>query len=240
MLIGLIRFRKEITDNSIIISVVDFNDVKVFDDAGTTSLILTHKKKTEGKEEYEFQLKPIRDKNEIMSKLLDEFNFEQMTSSFLGVQGLTLWNFYQTEINLSKHIIQLKELFDVSQGLVTGADKVTNKHIIANLIDESYLNRGVFILKKDIDYKIEGLKYFLNIKGEWVELINEDLEFIKPFVKTENLKKWFVSQSDILILYVGSRILPTNIREYLKQFSGVLLKSFNNSTKWRNNFIKPI
>ncbi len=217
------KVRKEITDHSKVISIVDFNDVKVFENVGTTSLILTQQKEILNEDKYQFKLMSISEKTEIMSKLLNEFNFESISSDLLGYEGLTLWNFHQTEINLSVNIVQLKELFDVSQGLVTGADKVTNKHIIANLIDESYLNRGIFIIKKDVDYKIEGVKTFLNINNEWVELSAEDMAFIKPFVKTENLKKWFVSQSNLFVLYVGNRALSKNIREYLKQFSGVLL-----------------
>jgi type I restriction-modification system DNA methylase subunit len=217
------KVRKEIIKNSKIISIVDFNDVKVFGDVGTTSLIITHAPQHTNDIEYWFKLKLINNNSKLESILFDKSNYESIKSNFLGEDGSKLWNFYQEDVNLNGDIIGLGSLYNISQGVVTGADKVTKKHIIKGLIKQEFINRGIFILNKELDYRREGEIVHLNINDKWVKLQFEDISFLKPFIKTGNLRKWFVGESDLLLIYIGTKKLTENIESYLKQFSGVLL-----------------
>jgi type I restriction-modification system DNA methylase subunit len=216
------KVRASILNDSTIISIVDFNDLKVFEDAGTTSLILTQQKKKVSNS-YNFVLKSLRDSKLVVSQLFDTDFFESYSTSEFDNVNYKSWNFYQDTVDYNEKICLLSKYFDISQGLVTGADKVTNKHITNNLIDDKYLGRGIFILQKGIDFINKNNTIQLNIDGNWVSLNSKESMYIKPFIKTENLNKWFVSDSDYSVIYIGSNELEGQIKNYLMQFSGVLL-----------------
>jgi hypothetical protein len=216
------KVRASILNESTIISIVDFNDLKVFEDAGTTSLILTQQK-CKSKFPYNFELKSLRDCLLTVAQLFDRSLYEQYSTSKLDTINYNSWNFYQESVDFNEIICPLSKYFDISQGLVTGADKVTNKHIVNKLIDEVYLGRGIFILQNDIDIINKNNTVQLNIAGHWVTLDTKEVSYIKPFIKTENLHKWFVSESDYYVIYIGSNELEGQIKNYLKQFEGVLL-----------------
>lgn len=85
------------------------------------------------------------------------------------------------------------------------------------------MGRGIFVLTKDVDIKVVNSSYQLLINEQWVVLSNEEEKFIKPFIKTENLCKWYVTEPQTFIIYTGASELKGNIKEYLLQFAGVLL-----------------
>jgi len=216
------KVRASILNESTIISIVDFNDLKVFEDAGTTSLILTQQK-NKSSIPYNFVLKPLRDSQFVVSQLFDTNFSESYSTSEFDIVNFKSWNLYQNAVDFNETICPLSKYFDISQGLVTGADKVTNKHIENKLIDANYLGRGIFILQNDIDILKQNSTIQLNIAGNWVTLNSKEADYIKPFIKTENLNKWFVSNSEYSVIYIGSNELEGQIKNYLVQFEGVLL-----------------
>jgi hypothetical protein len=114
-------------------------------------------------------------------------------------------------------------LFDISQGLVTGADRVGKKHIIRKVATTNQLGRGIFVLEEGVDIQKDGSKIKLNINSSWIELEENEKQYIKSYIKTESLKKWFVELSSQSVIYVGSNELTGNVRQYLLQFAGVLI-----------------
>jgi len=216
------KVRYEILKSSIIDSIVDFNNLKVFNDAGTTSLILTQKK-SENFENYEFDLTSLKTQELISTDLFDNSKVYSYSTSNFDLSGVKPWNFYQDKFNSLETDYKLSKYFDISQGLVTGADRVTKKHIVKKLITEDYLGRGVFILTVGIDIKTLNSSFQLLINNDWITLSKEEERFIKPFIKTDNLKKWFVDEPSNYVIYTGSSQLTGNIKLYLLQFSGILL-----------------
>ena len=91
------------------------------------------------------------------------------------------------------------------------------------MISKGFINRGIFVLKEDEDIVHNKSKISLKINDDWVELGENDKIFIKPFYKTENLKKWFVEDTKLYLIYVGNRILTKTIKEYLFQFVNILI-----------------
>ena len=216
------KVRESILTDSTIVSIVDFNDLKVFEDAGTTSLILTLIKQNT-KASYNFRLKALRDNNLIASQLFDEnLSIFYNTTNFDYVD-FKIWNFYQDTVGYNRTICPLANFFDISQGLVTGADKVSNKHIANHLIKKEYLGRGIYILNEGVDIKHQNGSIQLKINSNWVNLSSKEACYIKPFIKTENLNKWLVTESEYYVIYIGSNDLVGEIKNYLTQFSGVLL-----------------
>jgi len=226
------KVRQDIIENSKVIEIVDFNNLKVFEDAGTTSLILTQKKQREI--EYSFQFKNLTDNNTIQNNLFDELYFSTKSINKLISEDFKPWSFNTFEINYSENVIPLGNVFDIAQGLVTGADKITNKHIISSLIEEKFIGRGIFILTLGKDLNIDNNNVSLKINDEWIVLNELDKSFIKPYYKPEHLQKWFVSPTSTFVLYVGNNDLTENIKKYLLQFDRVLL---NRSTINENKII---
>ncbi|MCW3076116.1 MAG: hypothetical protein JWO32_725 [Bacteroidetes bacterium] len=217
------KVRKEILNETKIIEIVDFNDLKVFDEAGTSSLILTSLKEKTDKLNYEFILKSMRNQNEIGAELFLDSNSKTIKAEEWDITGEKIWNFYQTEIHLRNSIVKLHTLFDVSQGLVTGVDRVSRKHFVAGLATENMVGRGIFVLKDGIDITFNGNIIKLNINDEWVSLNEKDKKLIKTYVKTEGLMKWKTAPSNSKVIYVGNEELTENIKNYLRQFSTILV-----------------
>jgi tRNA1(Val) A37 N6-methylase TrmN6 len=216
------KVRASILTDSTIVSIVDFNDLKVFEDAGTSSLILTQSKR-KSKDSYSFKLKELRDNLFIENQLFnDDLSILYSTSDF-DYEDFKAWNFYQDSVCFDNTMCPLSDFFNISQGLVTGADKVSNKHIANNLIEEEYLGRGIYILNEGIDIRHQNGNIQLNINNNWVSLSSKETKYIKPFIKTENLNKWIVTESQYYVIYIGSNDLEGEIKNYLSQFSGILL-----------------
>ncbi|QQL51214.1 HsdM family class I SAM-dependent methyltransferase [Mucilaginibacter ginkgonis] len=224
--------RKEVLEESKIVEIVDFNNLKVFDDVGTTSLILTQKK--EKVSQYTFRFKALNNYETLQNVLFDKLNHLNYDVQKLKSDTYKPWNFNSFEISYSNFIVPLGEVFDISQGLVTGADKVTNKHVISKLISEDYLGRGIFILNKNKDIKWQKGDVFLKINNDWILLDEEDKNFIKLYYKPEHLKKWFIHNTDTFVIYVGQHNLTEKIKDYLLQFDKILL---NRSTINENKVI---
>ncbi|MEM9549002.1 MAG: N-6 DNA methylase [Bacteroidota bacterium] len=216
------KVRYEILKSSIIVTIVDFNSLKVFNDAGTTSLILSQKKSEQIKD-YDFDFISLKSQESISTDLFDTLKIDRYSTSEMDMSGMKPWNFYQRKFNSLKTNYKISTYFDISQGLVTGADRVTKKHVVKKLITEEYLGRGIFILTKGTDIKTLNSSYQLLINNKWITLSKEEKRFIKPFIKTENLKKWFVDQSTHFVIYTGASQLTGTIKEYLLAFAGVLL-----------------
>jgi type I restriction-modification system DNA methylase subunit len=218
------KVRKEILTKSRVSGFVDFNDLRVFQDAGTSSFIFTIFKTNESTPNYKFKLRSLKNQASIESDLFNSLNCLDRDIDELDSSGVGLWNFYQNnKITAGDNISTLGGLFDVSQGLVTGADKVTKKHCISGLIGEEYIGRGIFILKENIDIKFSKNSCQLNINNEWKTIDKENWFFIKPFIKTDSLQKWSIKEIGQWVIVAGERDLVGYVKKYLEQFSGVLL-----------------
>lgn len=217
------KVRESVLSNSKIEGIVDFLETKVFEDAGTTSLILTQRKVSEVPIDYQFDFYSVNEKklaklDFILNRNARKFNVEQ-----LDLSGVKPWDFYQLKLQLSDTIKPLGELFDVSQGLVTGSDRVTKKHIVAGLAHEGQLGRGIFILREGVDIKHSGANVLLKIDNDWRPIDSVDQNYIKEYLKTESLQKWVVEETDTYVIYVGSEKLQGRIKDYLLQFAPILL-----------------
>ncbi|HZJ35514.1 MAG TPA: N-6 DNA methylase, partial [Gillisia sp.] len=226
------KVRKSILEESKIEAVVDFMESKVFEDAGTSSLVLTQRKIFKVSDDYIFDLFSVKEKKLADLDFIINRNARKFTVSALDSTGEKPWNFYQIKFTQSKSIKPLGQLFDVSQGLVTGSDKVTNKHLVAGLAKEVQLGRGIFILREGVDIKHTGTETLLKINDNWKPLNQEEESLVKIYLKTEGLQKWVVKESNTYVIYVGSSRLKGRIKDYLLQFAPVLL---NRSTTINDN-----
>ena len=110
--------RKYILDNSIIIELVDFKGVLVFQDAAVDSIILLLKKDV--KEKYEF--KQISNIKSFENQLYDIDSFK--LSEIQANDDLSMLITINDKLikRVSKNTIQLKEIINFNQGIITGGN----------------------------------------------------------------------------------------------------------------------
>jgi len=85
------------------------------------------------------------------------------------------------------------ELFNINQGIITGADKVTKSHIRKYKINAE-IGSGIFVLNKK-----EISDVYLN---------EHDKQILKPWFKNSDINRWYTSvasSEDILYLHRNSR-----------------------------------
>jgi type I restriction-modification system DNA methylase subunit len=216
------KVRETILENSQIIEIIDFSELKVFSDAGTTSLILTQQKAKKNID-YQFQFIKILIQDNIQNELFNNECRRQIKIDSLKTEDHKPWDFNSFRIEFNNKIKPLSVAFNVSQGIVSGSDKVTKKHVVNGLAAESEIGRGVFILDENIDIKFNKQETLIKINDEWITLTVEDINLIKPYYKPENLQKWTVTRTKQFIVYVGRHNMTENIKRYLLQYDKILL-----------------
>ncbi|HEY4715621.1 MAG TPA: TaqI-like C-terminal specificity domain-containing protein, partial [bacterium] len=162
--------------------------------------------------------------NEILQQIL---SWQDEETNYYSIQQKDLYEGEEYYIRLSgtvkegkqdptQHILdKIKKQFqllgvlcNVNQGILSGIDKITNKHIESKLIDFKYKNHGVYVLNKNE----------LNALG----LSKEEKQIIKPFYKNSDIRKYFCHQKPSNFLIYATRDLDikkySNIYEHFKIF----------------------
>ena len=256
---GGFKLRGDLKFRGIILELVNFNELKIFDTAkGQHNMISLLKKNNsallaqnhivktclvhrEGMAN-EFILNLILRKNDHNTEYFKcfqydlfegEANYIRFKSSFEITKEFKHKFLDQIFKKTKFKSINLGKICDLNQGIVSGADKVTDS-MIKNY-PELNLRKdcGIFILRKqEID------KLFLPKK--------ELDDYVKPFYKNSEIKKWFVKPcSDLFVLYLkdeGKKIeLSDNLLNHFEQFKKILIDKKTNCFKneWLRKIVKP-
>jgi len=220
------KLRAYIMKKARIHRIIDFDDTKVFEDAGTSSLILILKWGIP--ELYSFYVYRPNFTGDFKDRDIQftssDFNITSFESKSLDITGKDLWTFYTDYFPESKSITSLGSIFEVSQGLVTGADRVTNKHIQEEYISKKYLGRGIFILKEGIDIRFRDGSTELKLYNTWKKIPLIEKKYIKPYISSNNLVQWHIKISKEWIIYFGDTNYHKGlVYDYLKQFKLILI-----------------
>jgi len=93
---------------------------------------------------------------------------------------------------LFKDCIDLGELFDVSQGVIEASDKVAKSKLTEDLSENFSIGDGVFVINKD---EIEKL-----------QLNNEEIKLLKPYLNSHNVLKYGVNYTDEYLIFSDKKI----------------------------------
>jgi len=125
------------------------------------------------------------------------------------------WYLYSKdkEKNEYDHLTKLSDMFNVNQGIVSGADKVTKeniKRIPASLIQKNAIqvNDPIFVFNEN-----QIIKLILN---------NEERNFVKPFYKNSDIKKGYVDISENQYVLYSDNIDELNNFPNIKQHLNAL------------------
>jgi len=231
--LGAKKLREDLYKRATIIKLINFNELKIFESATGQHNMITILKK--GKKDNELANTIITHKkghatSEILQKILsgddNETDYYQMKQKDLYDDD----EYYIRLIPKSDEPIQkildkikntgtkLGNICNVNQGIVTGADKVSKKHIDKYRI-KAEIGNGIFVLS---DKDISNLN-----------LSKKDREILKPWFKNSDIFRWgtLLSTTEKLI-YADKRLrnLDGNkLKEHLEKFKKILDDSTVNS-----------
>ena len=228
---GAKKLRKDFYDRSTLLKMVNFNEIKVFESAlGQHNMItiLSKGKRDNIKTEcISFKSTGIIDPNKIISLLKEKSSTDEIEFNFVNQEDLYDGNDSQIRLEghsselgsisgntilsrLSKDNPLLGEIFNINQGIVTGADKVTPQHISKYNLQHSK-GTGIFVLTPK---EISSLN-----------LGNSELSILKPWFKNSDIQRWVAKKENTYsLLYLDRSIKDISpiILNHLKQYKSVL------------------
>jgi len=227
---GASILRNKILSDSKILSFFDFNDFKVFKQAGIQTMVFVlEKKKTKGaysvdyfkvtnknipKEELTNYLltKKDGDKIEKFKAKINPIELRDKTITFVNTETLDILDRIQ-----SRGDYKLKNE-DIGNGIDVLQDFVSEKHLI-NLKDEGVKKGdGIFVLN---EIELKKIKFF-----------KEELKKIKPYYTSEQLNKYYgKSENKYWIVYADVEVRQNiknypNVKRHLDKYKKILTSAF--------------
>jgi adenine-specific DNA-methyltransferase len=228
---GASIFRDKVLADGELVTFVDFEDFKVFEDAGIQTMIFVFKKCTP-RTKYTVNYAKVEDKN------LSLENIKLLLSSKLTVEIEGIKKF-PAEIEPTKLIGKNLSFVDeagaiildkiergkrwfldrkeVAQGIVAPQEFVTERHLESSNI-QANPNDGIFQLKTQ--------------EKENLNLSSQELELMKPFYTTDQLGRYVAEpQNDLWVIYTKSDIKDKienfpNIKQHLERFTQIITSDY--------------
>lgn len=225
---GAVKLRKSLNESTNIDLLLNLNEMKVFGEAAGQHNMITLLTKTD--KPGETKCIYTDERKTISSAILrDIFNGENGKTSAATIKKSELYEGGELVIVSNKSIsgssssssildriknadTTLAKIFDINQGVVSGANKVSQKSIEKFGIKGASHGAGVFVLTKE---ELQSL----NLSKQ------EAKEFVRPFFKNSQIGK-FETQDDphLFLLYISrsKKNIPSKVREHLKKFKPLL------------------
>lgn len=223
--------RTDFKNNSTIIGLINLNELKIFESAKGQHNLITLLSKGVDKNTSANNLltseigdctqdlfdKVISAKNENTKHFpVPQSELYETSNNYMRIQGLSnKENTTQDNSIFNKIIDQgtpLIQICDISQGILSGVDRVSNKHLESRLIEKENLNQGVYVLTND--------------EVESKNLSNKELELIRPWFKNSDIHKYWTSDiSKYKVIYATRDIeiedYPT-LKKHFEKFEAVI------------------
>jgi len=245
------KLRQHIYEDATILSLINFNELKIFESAQGQHNLITILKK--GKFNEINAKTCITSKQGLADEIIiariingqdDETEYYSQSQASLFELG-TLYIRIEARSNLNNKSTlstilnrmrdgsdTLNKYLNIEQGIVSGADKVSDK--IISDYPKLKLNKGdgIFILTKE---EIKRLN-----------LSKEEKELIKPVYKNSDLKKWyFTPKNKLYLIYLkdeGKSIeLGENLANHFEKYKNILVDKKVNCFKnsWLRKIVEP-
>ena len=221
------KLRLDMKERSRIKSVINFNELKIFESAtGQHNLIMLLQK---SQDEQAFVRTAMVNRTGFANSsiLNDIFNHKDVYTEYNEFPSVELFNEQNGQINIknvldeSESVLNkmakagntLGELSIINQGIVTGCNKISKKHLEQYESSSWHYNQGIFVLSED--------------EVNQLDLNEEEKGIIKPWFKNSDIHKWFTEEetSERLIYYATKHDYcdVEHIKKYLAQFKSILI-----------------
>ncbi len=209
--------REDIKERTQILSLINFNELRIFDSAGGQHNMITTLQKTKKKENKSENIiyngsDSAFDTNKILEVLYEnEKNTEYCTVSqqelfesdenYIRLENHNENKIFKILEKLKKEGEPLVKYFNINQGIVSGADKVTQAHILKYGIEEEK-EKGIFVITTE--------------EADSLEKEDEkSRELIKNFYKNSDIKRY---SSEMETKY---RLIYITKNDNLKQYTAI-------------------
>jgi adenine-specific DNA-methyltransferase len=224
------NLRSDLKERSQILSLINFNELKIFKSAkGQHNIITTFTRDKKYKQDCKTIFSTRQgdttkeDLDEILygessfevKKIIPSENVFEGPENYIRLDGKIFNDGSLENRILEKISLNAKPLisyYDVMQGIITGVDKVSNSHI-KNFKNENYnLGDGVYVLDEN---EIKKLK-----------LNKSENEICKPFFKNSDIKKYRIDKKNNSFLLYLTRDLELNdypnIKKHIFKYEKVI------------------
>jgi len=230
------KLRHELKANSTILQLINFNELKIFESAkGQHNLITIFQKglnqniktktiQTKRKENATAKLlKNILEGKDLIDSSYQEISHDKLFDGEecyirLGSEGNKIDQGIIERIlgKVATFGTELGKITNVNQGLRTGCDKVTKKHIDLHKTEDLKKGDGIFILK--------------NTEIPKLELFKNEENFLKPLYKNSDISRYYCKLKSefklIDIFYPNDKDIDfnqiVNIKRHLEKFKCIL------------------
>lgn len=225
-----VTLRKDLRNRTIITNLIDFNELKIFESAlGQHNMITLARKGNNSNALSQTCVTGQRGlcTSGILLSILkgndEETRYFDLTQDALfdgsdcviRIEGTTIANNNPIQTALEKIKIKgipLGTICNINQGILTGVDKITRKHIVENLIGSEFLNCGVFIVNQN--------------ELSHLNLSHHEKLIVKPFFKNSDIKKYASKVHPEKYVIYTTRDLDLNlypkIKKHLERFEKVI------------------
>jgi len=221
---GASKFRNEVLQNTKIKQFLDFRDFMIFESASIQTMVYLLEKEAPKKYKIDFrriysEKSTKEDASNLLSKIgsHDFFEIEFVPKDFINKRI----SFVERETEnildciYAKRNFELNSAKEIASGIDILQDFVNKKHI-ESLGKNHVVGEGIFNLSNS---ELKGLR-----------LTNKELELIKPFYTTNEIKKYYANQKNSLwIVYTDSSFKNKtkmndylNIKSHLDKYSKIL------------------
>lgn len=232
---GAVLLREDLKNRAVILKLINFNELSIFQSArGQHNIISILEKFNNNDIKAEFCLTK-RHGNMTDDILQQIISWKDEETSYFSKRQEELYEGTQSYIRLTEemraenYVIKnipsstilekilksgslLGDICKVNQGILSGADKVTEKHISKRLVNSALKNHGVYVLP-------ESELLALN-------LYDHEKNIIKPFFKNSDIKNYFCSLNTRKFLIYATRDLEIsnypNIYTHFLKFEEVI------------------
>ena len=247
---GAIKLRKHLNSDCSIIGLINLGEMKLFENAlGQHNIITLFKKSLSPNDKSKCRIIDVHRKGALNERLFaDIINAKDDKTSYSVKSQDELFDgdgFYIRLDSCSDNSLEIilkkisngnetiREICNINQGIVSGADFVSEKHKKTYVI-EAQKGDGIFVLSTQNEHDLHIL-----------DSINKDgceSKLLKPFFKNSDINKYFTqTKSEKSILFIGKDIKSESelsrryplIYEHLREFRTIMIakrQSLNEKT----------
>lgn len=205
---------ERIKNNLVMETIVDFDDIKVFGNVSGKHMIHTYRKEQTSKSE---KIRFYKLDNSSFNQKIEETKPSQITYSKIFDNGNIS---FDIDVVNYKKCKKLGMFFDVSQGVVEAADKVSNKMLNKVQDDKFKAGDGVFVISKQE-------KNDLNLN-------DDEKKVIKKYLDTNDVGKYVIKFNDEYLIYSNKSnrdLIKKNKFSNLKKHLDKMKKFITSSNK---------